>query len=754
MTAFRLAICFLLYCVSLAGAAHAQDVFGASDAVEFEWFINPDFNASISDSISDLDNFFYSPDGKKALFVTRKGNVSSSTVQYRLHLVTISGDHRTDEIQSVCVAKFETTSNRSGISSIRWLSDERIAFLGEKVGGFPEIYVLELGEQPVRLTVDAREKLGFDVNDNGEAIYGTPQSVGLSKDEQQNGYYFSDQTLSDVLGIEKDHWRRPTSYQFISGGQRSEIKSLRTPTSAFPPFVSISPTGNYAVISSAPNQTPKHWGELPLEYEAVAGKPTLSVHQELYLIDLESDKATQLTGGPMVRPFSRNQVLWDETYDRLFLLDQFVSNETALALGVEAAQYDPMVFEYSLSERRPARLIDIAERVRRGEEDREAILQAVVSRDGRLLTIHRQERSDYFRMVDSQWKKNHGSEVYSIQSSRPFELIIDQTVSTLPVMKVRFPSGEKKMVTPLLNEQVRHKLAKTEIIQWVDRDGREWVGGLTTPKQSTGADGLPLVIQSHQFSEHEFLLTGPGGSYAGFSAQGLAAAGFAVLTMGREKTTPLQSEEEFVRSTEGFRSAVETLSSRGLIDEQRVGIITWSRSGFWLQHALAFEPNLFTAAITTDSSSFGSFLYLYFENWTPGYQATYHTQNGGPPFGALLDQWRQNDPVQKVDSFTIPIRIERYGEGIPSWWEPYAAMKRAGQPVEYFHLPSAVHNPVQAHHQYAIQNATIDWFKFWLLGEQSDEAAKREQYARWRMLRDNKCQRSDSKHFFYCERRE
>lgn len=739
-------LCFTLITVPVC----AQSVFGPEDAVNFEWYINPDFNATISDSISDLENFIYSPDGKSALFVTRKGNSESKTVEYRLHLAAIPDEHGLREISSISLAKFATTSNRPGISSIRWLSDRKLAFLGEEIGGFPEIYVMELGREPVRLTTDAREKLGFDVNEKGQALYGTPEEVGLTEQQHRNGYYFSHHTLSDILGIEKDHWRRPTNYQFVASDRTTKISSLRTPTSAFPPFVSISPSGNYAVISSAPIRTPKHWASLPLEYKAVAEKPPLSVHQELFLVDLQRDRAIPLTGAPMVRPFSRNQLVWDERRDRIFLLDQFVSAETATELGAEDSQNEPMLFEYSLSDKSPTTLIDVVKPVRRGENDKEAILRADVSGDGRELTIQRKGRSDIFHLVEGSWKKIDNLEASSINSLREFELFVDQSVSSPPVMKARFNSGETAIVKPILNEKIQQKLANTEIIRWRDKDGKDWAGALTMPKQAETAGKLPLVIQSHQFSENEFLVAGPGGSYAGFSAQGLAGAGFAVLTMGREKTTPLQSDDEFTRSTEGFRSAIESLANGGQIDHRRVGIITWSRSGFWLQHALSFEPSLFAAAITSDSSSFGSFLYLYFENWTPGYQATYHTQNGGPPFGTHLDQWRKTDPVQKVSAFSIPIRIERYGEGIPSWWEPYAAMKRAEQPVEYFHLPSAIHNPVQAHHQYIIQNATIDWFRFWLLGEESAEASKQEQYVRWRALRNRKCQQSDSGGLTYC----
>jgi hypothetical protein len=36
----------------------------------------------------------------------------------------------------------------------------------------------------------------------------------------------------------------------------------------------------------------------------------------------------------------------------------------------------------------------------------------------------------------------------------------------------------------------------------------------------------------------------------------------------------------------------------------------------------------------------------------------------------------------------------------------------------------------------ASQGGTVDWFRFWLQGEEDPDPAKAEQYARWRELRE------------------
>jgi hypothetical protein len=58
--------------------------------------------------------------------------------------------------------------------------------------------------------------------------------------------------------------------------------------------------------------------------------------------------------------------------------------------------------------------------------------------------------------------------------------------------------------------------------------------------------------------------------------------------------------------------------------------------------------------------------------------------------------------------------------------------------VELFVIPDIAHgahvlqNPAQ---RLASQGGSVDWFCFWLKGEETPDAAKKEQYVRWRELR-------------------
>jgi len=59
-----------------------------------------------------------------------------------------------------------------------------------------------------------------------------------------------------------------------------------------------------------------------------------------------------------------------------------------------------------------------------------------------------------------------------------------------------------------------------------------------------------------------------------------------------------------------------------------------------------------------------------------------------------------------------------------------------GKPLEVFIYPNEFHIKNQPKHRFEIYERNLDWFKFWLKGEEDPNAAKVEQYARWRELRE------------------
>lgn len=56
------------------------------------------------------------------------------------------------------------------------------------------------------------------------------------------------------------------------------------------------------------------------------------------------------------------------------------------------------------------------------------------------------------------------------------------------------------------------------------------------------------------------------------------------------------------------------------------------------------------------------------------------------------------------------------------------------KPVDLIYLPDAVHIIVKPWEQKTAQEGLVDWFRFWLKGEEDPDPAKSDQYKRWRGL--------------------
>ena len=68
-------------------------------------------------------------------------------------------------------------------------------------------------------------------------------------------------------------------------------------------------------------------------------------------------------------------------------------------------------------------------------------------------------------------------------------------------------------------------------------------------------------------------------------------------------------------------------------------------------------------------------------------------------------------------------------------WESYAGLRSLRKPVEMLWLPNGKHVLAKPLELLASQQGAVDWFRFWLKGEEDSDSAKAEQYARCRELR-------------------
>jgi hypothetical protein len=68
-------------------------------------------------------------------------------------------------------------------------------------------------------------------------------------------------------------------------------------------------------------------------------------------------------------------------------------------------------------------------------------------------------------------------------------------------------------------------------------------------------------------------------------------------------------------------------------------------------------------------------------------------------------------------------------------WEWFASLSRLGKPVDMVAIQDGDHVLQKPWDRMISQQGNVDWFRFWLKGEEDQDPGKAQQYKRWRELR-------------------
>ena len=182
----------------------------------------------------------------------------------------------------------------------------------------------------------------------------------------------------------------------------------------------------------------------------------------------------------------------------------------------------------------------------------------------------------------------------------------------------------------------------------------------------------------------------------------------------------------------GFESALNQLISEGLADPDKIGIIGFSRTCFYVMDTLTTGSLKLRAASITDGVMA---TYLQYMMFGPD-AGTTESMIGAKPFGEGLQQWLKRSPGFNLDRITTPLLVVGGGRlGLLHMWEPYAGLRYLQKPVDLMMLNTDEHVLTNPAVRMASQGGSVDWFRFWLQDYEDPDPAKAEQYARWHNLR-------------------
>jgi dipeptidyl aminopeptidase/acylaminoacyl peptidase len=565
------------------------------------------------------------------------------------------------------------------------------------------------------------------------------------------------ETGRDLYSILVPQSRRrydPPATRLISvrGGVTQEIRSDGIPAIRqreawmISPELIVSPDGTRAITEWSVESAPPSWERLYLPMDQTT---SIGVHEgdrsRTYVqIDLLAGTVRPLidapsadAGGWWLVPRAAIKPKWASDGRYVLFPESYVPS-------VDAAPSEPCVAVFDTRTDTMA-CVDKVRRDSSTAQVPELMERAdfVAGRPDRVRIVYRagNERLEsriYVRDGGGRWTAGspfHAEQARVERPTRSSSLAISvvENLNTPPRVEVRRGGRTRVLLAP--NDGLSSVvMGKVEVYHWSEEHGRTWRGGLFLPPDYQPGSKYPLVIQTHGFADDRFVPSG----YVptAFAALALASHGIVVLQVDEQcgHSTP----EEMDCAAAAYRSAARALSTQGIVDPARVGLIGFSRTCLYVMRTLT-AGGFQVAAASVNDGVLGTYSqYILNAGFLDDmYARDGNTLIGAPPFGEGLQQWFKRSPGFNLDRVTAPLLVTAESpENILYMWEVYAGLHFLKKPVELVMLNIDEHvfsNPLV---RLASQGGTVDWFRFWLKGEEDPDPAKAEQYRRWRSLRN------------------
>jgi dipeptidyl aminopeptidase/acylaminoacyl peptidase len=676
----------------------------------------------------------FSPDGKWFLIRLKKGNLERNVVEYRLLL------YETSEVShpssgNVLITK-SSSSNREAIQEVRWLDNQTITFLGEDNGELPQVYRTDVySKRVVQLTHHPTAVVCYDVSRDGRQIIyeaaPAPRRIFAAEQERRKGIVITSQTLDELLNDrgERDDPRIDRELYV----QRVDEKAVRVPS---PDFLTeylpldLSPDGRFAVlaayVSGIPNEWQKYEDKVLRPYIVEKRKPgTLSNVEQYMLVDVQKATMRPLLDAP--KGWLDEGVAWFRDGRSVIVSGTFLPLDIQEQWEDRERRKHPFVVEVEILSGTIRAITGQGVCISHWDEKR----QRIILEPGYGAA---KGPSETFAKINNEWRQISTSAME--EAGVPtIEVSLEEDGNTPPMIFAKDRATGKKSLLVDLNPQLHDlELGAVETMEWKATDGHEVKGGLYFPPRYQPGKRCPLVIQTHGYDEDRFWMNGPWNS--AFAAQPLAAQGVMVLQVGDSTKT---GEERKFANTPGegprrmaaFEGAIDELDRRGLIDRNRVGIIGFSRTAFHVAFTLTHSKYQFRAATLADGFDAG---YLGYLLWRV---ADYEGVNGGVPVGVGLQSWFEKSPAFRIEAVSTPVRLEYYGpDSFLGGWQWFSLLFSLGKPVDFIWIPRGTHLLVKPWERLTSQEGNVEWFRFWLCGEETEtcESEDFEACARWREL--------------------
>ena len=372
------------------------------------------------------------------------------------------------------------------------------------------------------------------------------------------------------------------------------------------------------------------------------------------------------------------------------------------------------------------------------------------SGDGRTLWFQRAgygvEGTDLFRWDAGDPSPNHLLSTFDVLigcDRAQSDLVCGFETATVPrrLVRIDLKTGDMRTIYDPNPDFAHLRLGPVKRLHTKNAFGIASWGDLVLPPDHQPGQTHPLVIV--QYESRGFLRGGTGDDYP---IQLMAAKGLAVLSLQRPAHVAMMgratSWDDFNRigqkdwaDRRSILSAVdlgiEAAIATGTIDPHHLGITGMSDGGTTVQFALVNDPRFAAAAVSSccyEPSAITSLAGPAIAKW--------FGDIGYPRLTDDADEiWRTMSIVKNAGRINTPLLMQLNEHEYLGALEAHTALVEKQKPVELYVYPDEYHVKWQPQHRFATYVRAVDWFRFWLQGQEDPDPGKAGQYERWRKLK-------------------
>lgn len=666
----------------------------------------------------------FSPDGKRFLVLLKRGDLETNTNDYSIWLWTAdsSGDFEGPE-------KLLTMSstNHAAIEQINWDADNQtFLFLGQRPGEQQQLYRFNIFSRVLtKLTDHPTSLIAYSATTNLEQIAYTaeapPNHEVEKKQNSREGLVVTKQSLDEVLGLHDPAGDPADAELFVvSKGMPARRLSVTgsipfTDDPSFRPV--LSPDGRFIAIMTDVGGT-----FAGMEAYATQVRPFGAAGFNYRLVDIATGETRSLLDSPSDTWCT---AVWLPDGNKLFLSGVFLPLDNVTAEERAIRRATSFTVEVTVSSGEFTIVTGDGNLRLKGFDEATGGLAFFESKPGAYtfdVPVVMVKQGDGWKRLPQEAATKMRPRVFVEEDIRtPPRLFLDDS-----------RHAQKRLLLDLNPSFAQIEMGRVEDIAFTTKDSRKLKAKLFYPIGYDKGKRYPLVIQTHDvLGPEQFYLDGPVASTSGFAAQPLAAEGIMVVQVHDIPVEYINTPEEARQAMMVYEGVIDYLDARKLMDRSRVGIIGFSRTCFYVKFTLTHSTYHFAAAVVEDGFDGGYLQYI--QNFS---NSEYERVNGGRPFGRGLRSWIRNSPSFKIDRVRTPVRIVAHNpDSVLGEWEWFAALSLMGRPVELVAMRDGLHVLEKPRERLVASGGNLDWFCFWLKGEEAPDPAKAEQYKRWRELR-------------------